>query len=147
MRRNLRIAMLAAVVLASSGGLSSACSSSDGASACTGDSGCVDDAGIGVGDDGVRYDVSIAGYPPGTTVLGDGAIKLPERAIVAPGTPLGPCVSGGTQCTNCIDDDGDGKVDWLDPECTGPLDNDESSYATGIPGDNVDPCKQDCWFD
>jgi hypothetical protein len=34
-----------------------------------------------------------------------------------------------------------------DPECVSPLDNDESSFATGIPGDNKDPCKQDCFFD
>jgi hypothetical protein len=38
-------------------------------------------------------------------------------------------------------------IDAADPECIGPLDNDESSFATGIPGDNVDPCKQDCFFD
>jgi len=54
---------------------------------------------------------------------------------------------GTTQCTNCIDDDMDGKVDSNDPECTGPADNDEGTFATGIPGDNVDPCKQDCFFD
>ncbi len=54
---------------------------------------------------------------------------------------------GNTACTNCIDDDNDGLVDWKDPDCTGPLDNDEATFATGIPGDNVDPCKQDCFFD
>lgn len=57
----------------------------------------------------------------------------------------GPC--GTTQCTNCIDDDGDGQIDAWDVECVGPLDNDEGSFATGIPGDNSDPCKQDCFFD
>lgn len=59
----------------------------------------------------------------------------------------GPCVVGTTQCTNCKDDDNDGLIDWMDPECTGPLDNDESSFGTGIPGDNKDPCLQDCFFD
>jgi hypothetical protein len=54
---------------------------------------------------------------------------------------------GTTQCTDCIDNDGDGHIDSFDPECTGPLDNDESSFATGIPGDNIDPVKQDCFFD
>ena len=54
---------------------------------------------------------------------------------------------GTTQCTNCIDDDGDGKIDAADPECTGAADNDESSFGTGIPGDNVDPKWQDCFFD
>lgn len=56
------------------------------------------------------------------------------------------CIGGTTACTNCIDDDGDGKVDALDTECTGPLDNDEATFATGIPGDNRDFC-QDCFFD
>jgi hypothetical protein len=45
-----------------------------------------------------------------------------------------------------MDDDGDGKVDLDDPECTGPCDDDEGTFATGLPGDNVD-CRQDCFFD
>jgi hypothetical protein len=73
-------------------------------------------------------------------------VKLPDGNIVSADALTG-CVPGATQCTNCKDDDGDGLVDWMDPECTGPLDNDENSFATGIPGDNIDPCKQDCWFD
>ena len=62
-------------------------------------------------------------------------------------TEVGTGACGTTQCTNCRDDDGDGKVDSADPECTGSLDNSEASYATGIPGDNSDACKQDCFFD
>ncbi|MBI2388840.1 MAG: hypothetical protein HYV09_04405 [Deltaproteobacteria bacterium] len=103
---------------------------------------------------GTEYDATVptaevggpGAYPPGTTVLPDGAVVLPDGAIVGPDALIG-CTAGSTQCTNCKDDDGDGLVDWLDPECTGPLDNDEGSFATGIPGDNIDPCKQDCWFD
>lgn len=59
----------------------------------------------------------------------------------------GMCTPGGAQCANCLDDDGDGKIDGFDSECSGPLDNDESSFATGIPGDNIDQVKQDCFFD
>jgi hypothetical protein len=55
--------------------------------------------------------------------------------------------SGNAQCSDGLDNDGDGKVDYNDPECVGPLDNDEGSFATGIPGDNMDACKQDCFFD
>jgi len=55
--------------------------------------------------------------------------------------------TGKPQCSDGIDNDGDGKIDYDDPECVGPLDNDESSFATGIPGDNMDACKQDCFFD
>jgi len=63
------------------------------------------------------------------------------------GTGGGKIPVGQTQCSDGIDNDGDGKIDYADPECVGPLDNDESSFATGIPGDNVDACKQDCFFD
>ena len=57
------------------------------------------------------------------------------------------CASGVAQCSDGKDNDGDGKFDGLDPECVSPCDNDESSFATGISGDNIDACKQDCFFD
>jgi len=60
---------------------------------------------------------------------------------------IGKIPVGSTQCSDGKDNDGDGVADSHDPECTGPLDNDEGSFATGIPGDNVDPKWQDCFFD
>lgn len=83
---------------------------------------------------------SSGGTPDGGT--GDGP----------PGTPTVPpgCTGPDTskpQCSNCIDDDGDGWIDSFDIECTGPQDDLESSFATGIPGDNIDAVKQDCFFD
>jgi len=67
----------------------------------------------------------------------------------AGGTAGGGVISkvGVTQCNDGIDNDGDGLIDLADPECTGPYDNDEGTFATGIPGDNMDACKQDCFFD
>jgi len=59
----------------------------------------------------------------------------------------GPCMAGNAQCNTCVDDDQDGKIDSLDLECTGPLDDDEASFSTGIPGDNMDQVNQDCFFD
>jgi hypothetical protein len=50
-------------------------------------------------------------------------------------------------CSNGLDDDSDGLSDGMDPECTGAIDDDEDTYATGIPGDNRDPKWQDCFFD
>ena len=44
-------------------------------------------------------------------------------------------------CSDGMDNDGDGLVDGFDPECTGPFDDDEATFATGIPGDNKDPRK------
>jgi hypothetical protein len=62
-------------------------------------------------------------------------------------TGAGGGTVGNTQCSDGKDNDGDGKIDYDDPECVGPLDDDESSFATGISGDNMDACKQDCFFD
>jgi hypothetical protein len=75
---------------------------------------------------------------------GDRIIELDPRAapVDAP-----PCIPGDTQCTNCIDDDDDGTYDGFDIECTGAADDDEGSFATGIPGDNEDVARQDCFFD
>jgi hypothetical protein len=57
-------------------------------------------------------------------------------------------VSDGCQCSNGKDDDGDGLADEFDPECSGPYDNDESSYWTGIPGDNRgSKAATECFFD
>ncbi|MGE3675761.1 MAG: hypothetical protein AB7K71_39190 [Polyangiaceae bacterium] len=51
------------------------------------------------------------------------------------------------QCGNCLDDDNDGLIDSEDPDCLGPCDNTEDSFASGIPGGNQAPCKMDCYFD
>lgn len=69
----------------------------------------------------------------------------PGDAAVPPG--CGAPDLSKPQCSNCIDDDSDGYIDSFDIECTGPSDNDEATFRTGIPGDNVDPVKQDCFFD
>lgn len=89
---------------------------------------------------------------PDATVITDGGLLdgntyNPGDGAAGTCTPL--LLPDGTspQCANCLDDDGDGLVDWLDPECAGPMDNDEKTFGTGIPGDNMDACKQDCFFD
>lgn len=63
------------------------------------------------------------------------------------GSAGGPCTPSGTQCNNCLDDDGDGLIDGMDPECISAADQREDSFATGIPGDNMDAVQQDCFFD
>jgi hypothetical protein len=86
-----------------------------------------------------------ADAPPGTIVDGPPGFQLNDA-----GQPLCQSKTGGLvvcQCADGLDNDGDGFIDGADPECTGPFDNDESSYATGIPGDNQDPFVQDCFFD
>jgi len=88
------------------------------------------------------------GMDSGTTTGGDGSItgSLDSPFTVSPG---GEVLCGDTPCAcdDGMDNDGDGTVDGLDAECTGPYDNDEGTFATGIPGDNRDPYWQDCFFD
>jgi hypothetical protein len=50
-------------------------------------------------------------------------------------------------CGNCLDDDGDCRVDSVDAMCLGPCDNSEAGLDVAIPGANNAPCKQDCYFD
>jgi len=63
---------------------------------------------------------------------------------VQPPTVL--CAEGNCLCNNGRDDDGDGLLDGADPECTGPYDDDEASFSTGIVGGEPVGC-QDCFFD
>jgi len=78
------------------------------------------------------------GIPGGGGTVGGGGSSGGQGGVAG---------TGKTQCNDGIDNDGDGKVDLADFECVSALDNDEGSFATGIPGDNVDVCKQDCFFD
>jgi hypothetical protein len=85
-----------------------------------------------------------AGTNGGGTAGGSGGISPTGTAGTTGAGGLGV---GTSQCSDGRDNDGDGKIDYDDPECIGPLVNDEGSFATGIPGDNMDPCRQDCFFD
>ena len=83
----------------------------------------------------------------GTSSSGNGGTSSSGNGGTSGATGTGGSKVGTSQCSDGIDNDHDGKIDYDDPECVGPLDNDESSFATGIPGDNMDACKQDCFFD
>ena len=92
---------------------------------------------------------------PGTTDVGSsGSVSDTASGTTDMTTgPVGPCVpiacpDGKTwACGDCMDNDGDGLVDLADPECISPCDDREDNFSTGLPGDNMDPCKQDCFFD
>jgi hypothetical protein len=55
--------------------------------------------------------------------------------------------NGTCACSDGMDNDGDGAADGEDIECTGPQDDDEDTFATGMSGDNRDNTWQDCFFD
>lgn len=50
-------------------------------------------------------------------------------------------------CGDCVDNDADGAIDALDPECLGACDDIEEAYIAGIPGQSGTGCEQDCYFD
>lgn len=110
------------------------------------------DGSTGGGDGSTAGDGAVSGDG---AALGDGTVGGGgDGGNTFQDSGTGVCVpingvDGGVspQCGDCIDNDGDGLIDSLDPECSGPLDNDEKTFGTGIPGDNMDACKQDCFFD
>ena len=104
-----------------------------------------DDDGSGGGSADATSSTPVTGGPDGTDSTADDSAGSDSTGTNDPGDPL-DC--GGTTyaCGNGMDDDKDGFIDLEDPECTGPCDDDEATFQTGLPGDNMD-CKQDCFFD
>ncbi len=113
-----------------------------------GDGGATDDSGSAVGGGGSSGAGGTGGKAGKGGTAGTGGVGAGGNAG-AGGMVTTPaiCPVSPAQCSDGIDNDHDGKIDSADPECVGPCDNDEGSFATGIPGDNVDACKQDCFFD
>jgi hypothetical protein len=117
------------------GGASGSSHATGGSSSATGGS----DAAGGDASGGTTSGGTTSG---GTTSGGNSATGGSDMGTAGSGV-----IGGTTACDNGLDDDNDGLADGFDPECTGPWDNDEGSFATGIPGDNKDPKWQDCFFD
>ena len=129
--------LVVACVLAFSG---CSCKSNDG-----GTRNDPDDGGVILADGAVP--------PPG--VCNGNVCTLPDGGIVIP-TPDGgttscylvQCANHLTACGDCSDNDGDGLIDFQDPECLGPCDNYEGEELfSGVGGEGGEQCKADCYFD
>ena len=70
-----------------------------------------------------------------------------RRAAAASSARQATCQGKVYQCGDCVDNDGDCRIDSADDQCLGPCDNNENSFYGGIPGQNNSPCKMDCYFD
>lgn len=57
------------------------------------------------------------------------------------------CQSRVYQCGNCLDDDQDGLVDSLDPDCLGVCDNSEATLDVALTGAGANRATTDCYFD
>jgi hypothetical protein len=119
-------------------------SGSGGSGSGSGSSGSGSDNGDGGAANGGSLDGGVAGGGSGDPLQPTGIID-PDAGWTIPDELMlcnGPCA-----CADGMDNDGDGVADGFDIECTGPADDDEGSFATGISGDNRDPYWQDCFFD
>jgi hypothetical protein len=100
--------------------------------------------------DGPNVNVDMVGWPAG----GDGPIQIIDGGILIQddgGTFMcfqTLCNGHLLECGDCADNDGDGLVDFRDPECLGPCDNTEGPALTaGVGGETGGPCAADCYFD
>jgi hypothetical protein len=103
-----------------------------------------------VSDLTLRLDASAsrdAGPGRGSSMVADAATKPASDASAGGIGPRVPTQCGNhvCQCDDGRDNDGDGLIDGLDPECTGPFDDDESTFATGAPT-TMARCR-DCFWD
>jgi hypothetical protein len=57
------------------------------------------------------------------------------------------CGGRRCQCSDGADNDGDGVADGLDPECTGPADDVERNFGTGLEQDPGPESCLDCFFE
>lgn len=86
--------------------------------------------------------------------------EAPDAAEGAPGGQPKPVPGYGCRtyvcpgqsepfaCGDCVDNDGDGQVDYgWDQNCTGACDDDESSLDTGLPSAPPVGCRAECYFD
>jgi len=145
------------------------CTDSD----CAGNPACSEDCGNGVDDNGDDRadcdDPECKGIDPrcgeicgdGVDNDGDGKFDCKDEDCFGVVPPCGGGVSpDGTMCSyrgeelhvcacaDGTDNDDDGRIDGDDLHCFGPFDDDESSYATGIPGDNNgSKADKECPFD
>ena len=74
----------------------------------------------------------------------DASTPLDARASAC---QIAKCGSHVYACGDCVDNDGDGLVDSEDPDCVGPCQNSEDTFFGSIPGQNHQPCAEDCYFD
>lgn len=96
------------------------------------------------GDEDGGGSTGMDGGDGGGIVEVDGGFLLPDGAVVA-------CVPAMCQgriyaCGDCLDNDDDGLIDSMDPDCLGPCDNSEDRLSLEIPGIGA-TCNRDCYFD
>lgn len=104
------------------------------------------EAGTIPSDQGIIRD-SWAGRDGGAVVETDGEVIINESGRTFTCRPT-LCRDKLLECGDCIDNDGDNRTDWNDPECLGPCDNTEGpGLSSGVGGETRATCRLDCYFD
>jgi hypothetical protein len=105
-------------------------------------------AGVNGGAAGSGASAGGAGANGGAGGANGGAGGSTTTTAAGGGPPVPvQCQAHIYQCGDAIDNDGDGLIDWQDPDCLGPCDNTEGSFYGGIPGQAGPACTVDCYFD
>ena len=118
------------------------------ATGCHHDSSGNDDLGIDA--DGFSFDTDSGQWVPtdgGPIQLLEGGVLIHDDGGTFACYPT-TCQGKLLACGDCMDNDGDGRIDWRDPECLGPCDNTEGpALEAGVGGVGGNSCKVDCYFD
>jgi hypothetical protein len=104
----------------------------------------LDDA---LGNGGMSASSGAGAQTAGTVELGGSLSGGGTGQAGEPGCVKTSCRGKQYLCGNCIDDDEDGLIDALDPDCLGPCDDDELGLSTGLPMSQSAACREDCYFD
>jgi hypothetical protein len=102
------------------------------------------DAAASGGTGAVLFPVGGAAGQAGGAAGQAGAAPLPVDA--GPCEPKS-CGASTYACGDCLDNDGDGRLDASDPECLGPCDDSERALSSGTESRVNGSCRTDCYFD
>jgi hypothetical protein len=83
----------------------------------------------------------------GSGAGGAGSASTSTGGGLPPPTVEAPCQGHVYACGDLIDNDNDGLVDYLDPDCLGACDDTEDGLYGGISGQPGPACTVDCYFD
>src|SRR5262245_57112088 len=101
---------------------------------------------VGAGNDGGPPDLRQEGVAEDGRGEAGVETACSARFLTDPANPFSPTLL--PQCLDGLDNDGDGLIDYADPDCTSFGDNDESSFAIRTGTDEEDFfCHPDCAFD
>jgi len=97
----------------------------------------------GTAGDDAGADVSVGGAAGQAGAAGTGGASPYDAGII-----ILQCQGHVYECGDTLDNDNDGLIDMMDPDCLGPCHNNERGYFLNIPGGGAaSNCKLDCYFD